>query len=344
MGDVFLLLLIAVEKIDKFLTGILIIVVLTALAGGIIKLTRDVVPNIPADEINYGVTFSPRYATYLNLDWKKTYQEILTDLKVKHLRLMAYWGEIEPRQNQYDFANLDYQMAEAAKNEATVILAIGRKVPRWPECLDPAWLTSDEKATNVALLKTIETTVKRYKDNKALLMWQVENEPFFKFGECPNISREAVGAEIKLVKSLDPNHPIVTTDSGEWGYFDKLNGLPDKLGISLYRQVNNAILGSLDYTVPAFFYHLKANLLGWSGDKMVVTEMQSEPWLRTGIMDASVNEQLEIFNIKNFNDNLRYLKTAGFTDVYFWGGEWWMYLKEQGHPEIWKTAKSVFTS
>jgi len=333
-----------VGKIDKLLAGILIIVVLIVLTLGSVRLIRDIVPVVPADEINYGVTFSPRYATYLQLDWKQAYQAVLTDLKVKHLRLMAYWGEIEPLEGQYDFTNLDYQMNEATKNGADVILAVGRKVPRWPECFDPTWLTIDEEKNNQALLKAIEATVTRYKDSKALAMWQVENEPFFKFGECPSISRETVEAEIKLVKALDPSHPVVTTDSGEWGYFDKLKGLSDKLGISLYRQVNHVILGGLDYAFPAFLYHLKIDLLGWSSEKTIVTEMQSEPWLRTGLMDASVNEQLKVFNIRNFNDNLTYLKTAGFKEVYFWGVEWWLYLKQDGHPEIWEAAKNLFTS
>ena len=51
---------------------------------------------IPAEDIEFGVTFSNKYATQLGLDWQDAYIKTLDDLNVKKLRLIAYWDETEP--------------------------------------------------------------------------------------------------------------------------------------------------------------------------------------------------------------------------------------------------------
>ena len=43
--------------------------------------------------INYGVTFSNRYAEQMGLDWKKVYIETLDDLQVKNNRLETGFKE-----------------------------------------------------------------------------------------------------------------------------------------------------------------------------------------------------------------------------------------------------------
>lgn len=77
----------------------------------------------------FGVTFSRFKAEELKLDWRETYLAILDDLKVKHLRLGAYWDDIETQSGQYDFSNLDWQIEEAEKHGAQIILAIGFRLP-----------------------------------------------------------------------------------------------------------------------------------------------------------------------------------------------------------------------
>jgi len=57
------------------------------------------------------------------------------------LRLVAYWQKIEPEQGKYSFEDLDWQIKEAEKRDIEVILVIGRKVSRWPECHIPEWAT-----------------------------------------------------------------------------------------------------------------------------------------------------------------------------------------------------------
>jgi hypothetical protein len=47
------------------------------------------------DELSYGVTYSGQQAKSLGLDSQNVYLEILDDLKVKKIRLSAYWDEVE---------------------------------------------------------------------------------------------------------------------------------------------------------------------------------------------------------------------------------------------------------
>src|SRR4030042_6204164 len=79
----------------------------------------------------FGVSFSILDAVNLNLNWQQAYLDILNDLNVKNLRLIAYWHQVEPEKDQYNFDNLDWMLEKAVNREASVILALGRRLPRW---------------------------------------------------------------------------------------------------------------------------------------------------------------------------------------------------------------------
>src|SRR3989344_2509681 len=93
----------------------------------------------PARQVEWGVAFSTKQAQLLSLDWQTTYSAILDELKPKNLRLVAYWDELESQPGQFDFSKLDWQLVKANEHQANVILTIGRKLPRWPECHLPMW-------------------------------------------------------------------------------------------------------------------------------------------------------------------------------------------------------------
>ena len=133
----------------------------------------------------FGVSFTPDYARYLQLDEKKVFDSIINDWGFKFVRIPVQWNSVEKEQGKFDFSETDYFMKEAEKKEVRVILAIGQKTPRWPECHVPDWsLRLDEKQYVDGLNNYITQTVNRYKDHVALEMWQVENEPFLPFGIC----------------------------------------------------------------------------------------------------------------------------------------------------------------
>ena len=94
--------------------------------------------SIPS-RVTYGVTFSVMHAEELGLDWRAAYRAILDDLKVRELRIPAYWPRVEPKRDSYDWSELDFQLREARARDARVVLAVGRRLPRWPECHIPDW-------------------------------------------------------------------------------------------------------------------------------------------------------------------------------------------------------------
>src|SRR5574344_2870622 len=81
----------------------------------------------------FGATFSKEFCEDLKLDWKEAYIAMLDDLKVRNLRLPAYWDEIEKEEGAYDFTDLDYMVNQASSRGAKIILVVGRRQPRWPE-------------------------------------------------------------------------------------------------------------------------------------------------------------------------------------------------------------------
>jgi len=301
--------------------------------------------NAPVDggKITWGVSFSAAYARYLNLDWQTVYADILDNLGVRALRIPAYWEEIEPERGKYNFVDLDWQLLEAKKRNAFVILAVGRKLPRWPECHAPAWT---EKLTpgelDAATLQFVKKTVERYKSYSSVKYWQVENEPFFSFGDqCQTISRDTLKQEIALVKSLD-KRPVVVTDSGELSTWLGTASLADILGISMYRVAWNKLFGYIFYPVFPAFYRDRANLIKYLVSDVIVTELQVEPWAPTDIKYLPLAEQYKSMNLERFRDNIEFARRTGFKEVYLWGVEWWYWLKTRGDNSFWEASKILF--
>src|SRR3989344_8848643 len=87
----------------------------------------------------WGVDFSCLYAKQLGLDYKEALNAIVNDLKVKEFRLSAHWSEIEKIEGNYDFSELDYQVEAIGNSGGRIILAVGKRLPRWPECHIPDW-------------------------------------------------------------------------------------------------------------------------------------------------------------------------------------------------------------
>ncbi len=297
---------------------------------------------------SYGVSFSPRYATYLGLDYKVTYQSILEDLKVKNLRLNTYWSTVEPTEGKFDFEETDYLIDQAQKHQAKVLLVLGQKQPRWPECHIPDWARSLSKAQREEkILNLIKTVVSRYKDTPTIWGWQVENEPLFGFGEnCYPADKQFLSQEVQLVKTLDSNHPVVLTDSGEWGWWITTSKLSDIQGISLYKKAfNNGLNFYMSYPFPSWYYNLKyqiAKIFAPKNQNLVNTELQAEPWFKVEVNETPISEQLSNFSIKDFQASIETAKGVKTNQTYLWGVEWWYYIQNQGHPEYLEKAKTIF--
>ncbi|MDO8514341.1 MAG: beta-galactosidase [bacterium] len=297
---------------------------------------------------DYGVSFSKLHADELHLDWKATYLAILDDLGVKKLRLSAHWPMIEPQKDTFNFMELDFQMREAAGHGASVILAVGRKTPGWPECHTPRWVeglsTSDEHAARVAYITAV---VERYRNSPALGMWQVENEPFLNFARsiCGEPDEDFFAEEIALVRSLDPKHKILVTDGGEFGLWYKARRHGDIFGSTMYLYVWSTHIGYWRYPISAGFFRFKQNLLdAIAGKKPSISiEVGLEPWLAHPIVEVSLDEQLQHMSMDRFDEILSFASKTGFSEEYLWGAEWWYYMKEKHeHPEFWDAAKKLY--
>ena len=97
-------------------------------------------------ELEYGVTFSKKQAQNLGFNWREVYLSVFDDLGVKKIRLPAYWDEVESQEGSFFWEDLDWQINEATKRQAKVILAVGARLPRWPECHLPDWTRGRLKA------------------------------------------------------------------------------------------------------------------------------------------------------------------------------------------------------
>ena len=179
----------------------------------------------------FGATFSKKFCDELGLNWKDAYLSMLDDLKVRYIRLPAYWDEIEKTEGVYDFEDMDYMINEAGLRQASLIITLGRRQPRWPECHTPAWNNKNTPAQSEAnILRMIKDVVLRYKDSSSVKEWQVENEAFLgTFGVCPPLDENFLNQEISLVKSLD-SRLVIITGSGEMSSWKKEAAAGDIFG------------------------------------------------------------------------------------------------------------------
>lgn len=290
----------------------------------------------------FGATFSQKFAKELGLDWKETYIAILDDLKVKNLRLPSYWDEIEKEEGIYDFEDLDYMISEASDRNINLIVTLGQRQPRWPECHLPEWVSNDSDKDE-KLLKLITAIVNRYKENSNITNWQIENEAFLgTFGVCPALDQEFLNKEIQLVKSLD-SRPIIITASGEMSSWRKEVAVGDVFGATTYKIVYNSYFGFIKYPFPSGFYNLKARLAGAQPEKSLLIELQTEPWVPQGNMkDLTVKEINDSMSLDQFKGNLQYALNEKFEKIYVWGVEWWYWQKLYGNPEYWKIGQYIF--
>jgi len=305
--------------------------------------------NASSNDVQIGVTFSALYAEQIGLNWKEAYLAMLDDLKIEHIRLPVYWDRVEKTEGEYDFADLDWQLEQARSRNAKIILVIGQKVPRWPECYVPKWVGEDPSNLDQVrlkekLLKFEDVVIKRYKDNHPeISRWQVENEPFLDFGICSKVDPALLDAELAQVRSLDMTRPIVVTDSGELSLWVRAASRADVFGTTMYREVYSEKMGHWRYPIGPNFFKSKQLLIKLFAkqDRAIVIELQGEPWVGGWTTDAPIDIQLASMNGTVLADNIEFAKKTGMKEIYVWGAEWWYWMKVTQHnPTLWETAKS----
>lgn len=310
--------------------------------------------NMPAkagdQDAKIGVTFSYIYAEQIGLDWRQAYLAMLDDIKVKHVRLPIYWDRVEQVEGQYDFSSIDWQLQEAQKRGVGIILVLGQKVPRWPECYVPKFVGTDASNLDPVILKDKllafeKVAIERYRDNHPeIINWQIENEPFLDFGICSKVDTALLDSEIEQVRRMDPSRPIIITDSGELSLWVPAAKRADIFGTTMYREVYSEKMGHWRYPIGPNFFKIKQLFIKLFAkqDNAIVIELQGEPWVAGWTTDAPVETQLASMNAEILKDNVEFAKKTGMKEIYIWGVEWWYWMKTtQNNATLWEQARTI---
>jgi len=312
---------------------------------------------ISGNKINYGVTFSWPHCKWL-FDETRSPQSVLEELAsagIKNFRLEAYWNEIQAnRFSDFNTNNLDIQLDILGKyNVKQIILCVGAKVPHWPEYHIPEWAQSlPEDEVQGKLLAYIERLVEYYSNDSRITIWQVENEPFFSFGDKKlkpfDMDSDFFAKEVQLVKECDNlNRKIIITDSGDKSDYSLAIENADILGLSYY---------GISCWKGIYLNHYPLRL--WRGihtsqkwkekiesqvdsKEWIMIELQAEPWGSDDNKFLSLEESAKSMNVKRLHKHLQFVKDTGFSEIYFWGAEWWLWMVDKGHPEMWNEVKKI---
>jgi hypothetical protein len=304
----------------------------------------------PSSDVIWGVTFSPRFAASLGLEPRALYLDMLDDLGIRHIRLPIYWDEVEPTPGAYDFTALDWYLSEAQARSANVVLVVGYKQPRWPECYAPAWAANlPASRLRERVLKLVEAEVAFASRYPNVVMWQVENEPFRQFGHCRTelFTSELMAQEIALVSRLDAR-PTVMTDSGELStWLPAMRLSREYFGTVVYRQLHFDAIGRWQHPLPPWLYsgrdRIDRALLQKDGQTILI-ELQGEAWFEGyALADIPPAVQRREFPPELLLvANVEYGRRTGFPQIYLWGVEWWSWMEIQGYPEYVEMARAIF--
>jgi len=290
-----------------------------------------------------GISFHEDYAAYLGLDPKETLNTILNDYGFKYIRLNADWDKTEPAPNRFDFSHLDWQVNMAEAAGAKIVLAVGQKTPRWPECYAPDWAVAlNDEQYFAALNNYVYTVVDRYRDNPALEIYQVENEPFLAFGlKCRALTKEQLQSEVGLARGT--GKPVLVTDSGELSTWRKTAQAADYFGTTLYRVVWNKYTGYWNYDwMPSSIYRFKLWMNGRTAAGSFVSELQAEPWLPDlDIKVVTKEEMARSMTVERLNRHIEVAQAIGVSRAYLWGAEWWVWMDKHGDASFGQYIRKV---
>jgi hypothetical protein len=330
------------KKFKKTLLYIFAIIVLIVCI--VFLLARKEIP----ENIIYGMSFNTMYAEELGLDWKETYDAILDELGVRHLRLAAHWPMTEPINDVYNFEELDYQVKKAEEVGADVVMAVGRRLPRWPECHVPEWAQKlSQQEQQQQTLDYVKVVVNRYIDSPAIKYWQIENEPYlevFAKEHCGEFDEDFFEREVAYFRSLDDSRPFLITDSGNLGTWAGPYRHGDAFGTSVYVYFWNPELGQFKTILPPWFYRVKESIVSliYGEKETMLIELSAEPWLLEPVTNVAIETQYSRMDLEKFNDILEYAKNTRYEKQYLWGAEWWYWLHIKGHDEMWNKGKELF--
>jgi len=308
---------------------------------------RDEIDSAEPYEVELGASFSPAYAESLGLDPKEAYRAILDEFGFRSVRLPVYWDAVEQEDDRFDYSELEWYIEEAGGRGMGVVLVLGYRNFRYPECYPPDWVQGlnnrDFEGELMEFLTEVITHFTGGEHSRTIEAWQVENEPFdlpFYRRWCRHFSADLIRREIETVRANDPAHrPIILTFGGEVflrGLWRKVIERADVFGVSFYPRtvlpgglvVETYRLGLLSPRNIAKERAFAESL----GKDFWVVEMQAERW----------GEEPETMSPELLKENYDLLFSFGGAGrIYFWGVEWWYKELLEGRSGMWDAAKEL---
>jgi hypothetical protein len=363
---------------SKGAQAVVLVVLLALLAVPSIRLLAPAPANAraPLPPVKVGASFSPQRAQALGLDYQVAFQRLLA-MRFRLIRLSAYWSEIDAS----GYGDLDWLMSQAQRAHQPVVLSVGMKGLGWPEFFVPDSLlpaggipeghdVAEVDDLRQAALAFVDETVRRYRDNRALYAWQVENEPFNRAGpERWWIDPGFVREEMDGVRLLDHHdRPLILNSFSHFNLlFDQASNrdgldLTQLLGFggdtavkdSLGLLAHGDVMGLDVYTAIGYRFlgvdHLSRADSDWPdrleklrqtaqrrGRQAWITEAQAEPWEASPdtYSDPRSTSPAQIRSL--FQD----LKEAGFNTILLWGSEYWLWRSGQGDQRWIDTVQRI---
>jgi hypothetical protein len=294
-----------------------------------------------------GVSFSQVQAERYGSDWHDNYTNMLEDLGFKHIRVAAYWDRVEPAPGQYNFSELDWMIEQAKQHNAKLTVVVGQKTLRVPECYYPQWLDrNNTKEVSDRANALIAAIAEHYSNEPTIEKWQLENEFLLRnFGQCPkqNLTNLALMRELRTLQRADKmSRPIVLSQSDQFG-FPIVGPFTSDYGFSMYRTVwcgwcHNYYV----YPQGGWFNWWKAAIIHfYTGANIKIHELQAEAWGPMGNEYLSYDEAQKSMNPDKLADNIAYARSTHIKDFDLWGVEWWYWLRQHGHPQMWEAIRST---
>ena len=317
----------------------------------------------------YGIDFSCRQAEWLGVDCHTAYLAILDQLDVRHVRLSAYWSEIEPSPGQYDFSELDWQIQQAADRGVDVTLSVGIKGQRAPEFYLPDWVRAgrripdggspaDDPAIAPAALDFVRVTVEHEAGRSAIEVWQVENEPYVHFWRTAHdwsLPQWFVAREAAEIRAADPAHRPLLITHASWlrtdSTWQQILQTADVVGEAVYSKRQRGPLAGI-YLYPFRIGPLTPDLPGQErtakreGKAVWISELQAEPFEAPWV-DLQQRQSCAVPSISPalLRANLTLAARSGAERAYLWGAEWWYYcLTVHDDPSLWQIARQALAA
>jgi hypothetical protein len=289
-----------------------------------------------------GITLSHPHLRTLQLDVADSLSRALS-LKFSHIRLGAYWSEIEAKEGKYDVSSLRTILEACEEKKQPVIVTVGVKAPRWPEFFWPRYVPEKDArnpTTQERILRYIEHTVLELKQYSCISHWQVENEPLDPSGpENKVVPYVFLKEEVRLVRSLD-TCPILLNVWGNdllsRGLFSQIEALADVVGLELYyKQYMKMFMGRPVYKGPRQSHAQLKAYLEKSKKPVWITELQAEPWEQD---DAGyLGKNPGSMNPSQMERNFRMVSDLPVAEVHLWGFEYWLYREKKGDKRYFET-------